>query len=151
MKQRWIGAVFLSGLLVVPALAEKPKKGTGNIEGTWVGVSAEKGGKKLPEELVKKVALTVTFAKGKYEVTMAGKTHEKVAYKVKPGKRVNTIDIVASEGMFKGEVQPGIYKVEGDTLTMASAGKPGQERPAEFESKEGSEVELTVFKRKKSP
>jgi len=40
----------------------------------------------------------------------------------------------------------GIWKVEGDTLTICRA-RPGQQRPSEFTAPKGSGRELLVFKR----
>ena len=59
-----------------------------------------------------------------------------------------TIDLVPGKGRYEGKTLPGIYKLEGDTLTIAFA-EPGKDRPTAFESKAGSGVVLVVHKRAK--
>lgn len=57
-----------------------------------------------------------------------------------------TIDMKPSSGNFKGKTLLGIYKLDGDTLTVAFA---EAERPKSLESKEGSKVVLAVMKKAK--
>lgn len=57
-----------------------------------------------------------------------------------------TIDMKPNGGNFKGKTLLGVYKLDGDTLTVAFAEK---ERPKGFESKEGSGVVVAVMKKSK--
>ncbi len=57
-----------------------------------------------------------------------------------------TIDMKPSSGNFKGKTLLGIYKLDGDTLTVAFA---EAERPKGYESKEGSKVVVAVMKKAK--
>lgn len=57
-----------------------------------------------------------------------------------------TIDMKPSSGNFKGKTLQGIYKLDGDTLTVAFAEK---ERPKDFESKAGTGVVVAVMKKAK--
>lgn len=57
-----------------------------------------------------------------------------------------TIDMKPSSGNFKGKTLLGVYKLDGDTLTVAFA---EAERPKGFESKEGSKVVVAVMKKAK--
>ncbi|MCU0705749.1 MAG: TIGR03067 domain-containing protein [Fimbriiglobus sp.] len=57
-----------------------------------------------------------------------------------------TIDMKPSSGNFKGKTLLGVYKLDGDTLTIAFH---ESERPTGFESKEGSKVVVAVMKKAK--
>ncbi len=57
-----------------------------------------------------------------------------------------TIDMKPSSGTFKGKTLLGVFKLDGDTLTVAFA---EAERPKGFESKEGSKVVVAVMKKAK--
>ena len=116
------------------------------LQGTWLIVSMEMGGKKAPEDEVKGYTFVVkddkaTLSDGK------GLTQEAVL-KLDPGKDPKEIDMAVDEGG-KNEVHKGIYKLEGDTLTLCKS-HPPDERPGAFATKEGEKwPALVVFKKKK--
>jgi uncharacterized protein (TIGR03067 family) len=59
-----------------------------------------------------------------------------------------TLDIKSSEQGRAGEVDEGIYKLTGDTLTICIYQGNGKKRPTEFESKD-EDTRVAVFKRAK--
>lgn len=98
---------------------------------------------------------------GKADDSLKGATREHVGdkYTITPAKdskgvptegtftvdaEKKTIDMKPTTGNFKGKTLLGVYKLDGDTLTVAFA---EAERPKGFESKEGSKVLVAVMKK----
>jgi RNA polymerase sigma factor (sigma-70 family) len=115
------------------------KKAEEKVVGTWVFVAAEKGGEKTPEEELKALRLIFT-ADGKL-IHKYGEHEQEGTYKLDPAKTPKAID--ASDGK---QMLFGIYKLEGDTLTVCL----GEERPTEFACKPGTKMMLVVLKREKN-
>jgi uncharacterized protein (TIGR03067 family) len=144
-------ALILGVAVGVSAPALKlPPKSEPNIVGVWAIESMTMGGKQPP----------VAAADVRYEFTADGKwvTHlgpggkgaakalPAREYKVDAKKNPSTIDITAGRGPATG--MAGIYKLDGDTLTMCLS-MTGGDRPTAFESPDGSRVVLMVLKRVK--
>ena len=72
----------------------------------------------------------------------------KVMFEIHPDKEPKQIDLMPSAGPHKGKVAKGIYKLEGETLTVCVA-RPGIDRPSDFTSKPGSERLLRVYNKVK--
>jgi uncharacterized protein (TIGR03067 family) len=68
--------------------------------------------------------------------------------KLDPGKSPARLDFTYEDGPAKGKTLKGIYKFEGDTLTLCYGGF-GKNRPTEFASKAGSGTILIIQKRAK--
>jgi RNA polymerase sigma factor (sigma-70 family) len=126
-----------------PAAAGKDgdSKDEEKILGTWVPVSEERAGEKKVEEQLK--GLQLIFAAGGQITQKQGEREEGGTYKLDPTKRPREIDVSADNKML-----PGIYKIEGDTLTVC-VDHGGMERPTEFAAKPGTHVILVVLKREK--
>jgi uncharacterized protein (TIGR03067 family) len=140
---------FVCSLVVVlPALAASgaADKKEEKLEGTWVVVSGEEGGKKVPDEDVKGGLLT--FAGGKMTGSIGKKVRNVFKYKVDEKKSPREVDFEGLEGSDKGKKQPGIYRFEGRQLQLCvSAG--GKGRPTEFKTRKGVDWVLLVLERKK--
>lgn len=142
---------ILLGLAITlgaPALKEPPKKDAG-IVGEWVLESSSFGGK------ADKIA-----GDNRYEFTADGKWLIRLnraevkalprQFKVDAKANPATIDVTFLKPDGGALQQPailGIYKIEGDTLTICYA--PGSERPTSFEPAGGARAAVIVLKRAK--
>jgi uncharacterized protein (TIGR03067 family) len=135
-----LGAVVV---LVAPACGddqEKPDKD--KLQGEWEAVSSAWGGKGLPADVVKKTKLL--FKGDEYVLSRNGRDYT-VGFRLDPTKTPKEFDAQsAAGGKGKAEVRKGIYKLEGDTLTICAALHAEGDRPKEFKSSDG--VELSVYK-----
>jgi uncharacterized protein (TIGR03067 family) len=139
-------AVMLSFVINADARDDAVKKDLAALEGEWTMVSAERDGMKLPDELLKNSKRT---AKGnESSVIVGGQLFMKATVAVDPSKKPKTIDYDVTDGPNKGKKQFGIYEIDGDTVKFCFAA-PGNDRPTEFSSKEGSNRILSVWKREK--
>jgi uncharacterized protein (TIGR03067 family) len=115
----------------------------GQLRGTWVAVSMERGGRK--EEAPKERELTFTFEGDKVTIT-EGKHTEQWPYQQRDTKTPWEIDFVPSMD-HKGEpTYKGIYRIDGDTLKIAVARRGA--RPTGYDHTDDDSA-VFLFKRKK--
>jgi uncharacterized protein (TIGR03067 family) len=110
------------------------------LQGTWVLVSGERGGKPVPAEVAKDLRLVIAGNK----MTLQNKDRKATfTFKLKSDKKPKQIDVDMD-----GKVGKGIYQLDGDSLKIAH-GELGDPRPKEFPTKKGSQLTIMVFKRQK--
>jgi uncharacterized protein (TIGR03067 family) len=133
--------VTMIALAVEAAAGEA--KGPEKLEGAWVATSWKRGDAEIGKD---KVATELVLGKGTYEFpTGINRISKKGTFKVDAAK--GTIDFMPDDGPGKGKTLLGIYKVEGNTLTLCFT-IPGKDRPAEFKTTEKNTV-LATYERKK--
>ena len=138
--------IGLALALGAPASKEPPKKEPASPIGEWVAATVMVGGKgeAFPE---RDFAYTLT-ADGKF-LMRKGKAGGEGKYTLDPKKDPPEIDIFL-DGKADTPTMQGIYKVDGDTLTLCVArGGRNAIRPKKFEAPEGSEMMLLVLERAK--
>lgn len=137
---------LLTVVLVVaaPAPPEKEKKDEDKIQGTWIVVSVEDGGRADAD----KVGVKLVF-EGDMVTIKDPKHEEKAKIKLDPAKKPKTIDITPGEKGAPAKVVQGIYELNKDELKICFTRGGGGARPTEFVSKAGSDVSLIVLKREK--
>lgn len=115
-------------------------------QGTWLATSFVRDGTGSPPEVVGSIRRVVV---GDHVVwTRDGKSFAATTVELDPAQEPMTIDVIPDGGPSRGERVPGIYKLEGDTLTICM-GEPGRGRPKEFKAVKGSGSTLMTFRRAK--
>jgi uncharacterized protein (TIGR03067 family) len=133
--------------LLSTAVAQKEgadKKELEKFQGKWAIASVTVDGE--AEDEIKDRFLAIKGDKATF--LDKGKERGTGSLKLDPGKSPAHLDFTYEDGPAKGTTLKGIYKFEGDTLTLCYGGF-GEDRPAEFASKAGSGTILIVQKRAK--
>lgn len=142
-----LGVVFLLFATLTPA--QDAKKDLEALQGEWTLVSTEP--KLEPEEAYK---LTIKGEQWTIRApSILGNAAAKTTIKIDPSKSPKTLDLTIRIGDRELPPRLGIYKLEGNTLTVCQTiGKA--ERPTEFRSTDLAEYRstgkgymLTVFRR----
>src|SRR5262245_32768084 len=122
---------------------KKDKPDAAKLEGAWTATSWERGPGKVGADDVK-TELVIKKDTFEYPVGI-NRIAPKGTFKVDAEK--GTIDFTPDAAPAKGKTLLGIYKIEGDKLTICFAGTGG-ERPKEFKSGDRLIV-LATYERKK--
>jgi uncharacterized protein (TIGR03067 family) len=137
--------LVLAVAIAAPGVKDAPKKEAPSPVGEWVTETAVAGGM---EKKVRAGSGLVLTAGGRMEMTEGG-INQKLegTFTIDARKSPATLDFAADGTVGKGLTIAGIYKVEGDTLTVCLA--IGDTRPEKFESPAGARVMLMTLKRAK--
>jgi uncharacterized protein (TIGR03067 family) len=142
---------LLFGLAVtVAAPAAKEKKTEPpSIVGSWTVEKVEFGGMALPVGAAGFGELSLTFAADGAFISRKGgqEKPETGRYAHDAKKSPAEIDITETRGGAKDMTVRGIYKIDGETLTICMS--PMGERPTKFESPAGGQTIMMTFKRMK--
>jgi uncharacterized protein (TIGR03067 family) len=131
--------------VVAPGPKDDPKKAA-TIVGKWAVEKMTVGGK---DPGTPSGAIGLEFIADGTLLSRLGTDNPKSStYKVDPKKDPAEIDIIAAAGV-KRPPSLGIYKLDGDTLTLCFDQEPGAARPKAFESPAGTIVMVWTLKRVK--
>ena len=111
-------------------------------QGVWVATSSTFDGAKAPEAIARSIRRTVTDDHVTWD--RDGKRFAGTSIKLDPSHDPKAIDVIPDGGPHRGEPVLGIYKLDGDHLTicMAGAGKP---RPTKLAAEKGSGCTLQTL------
>lgn len=136
--------LLLASLLLVAAGADAGKKDREAMQGDWHCEKFVRDGQAASDDEAQ--ALFRSVKGDAFTVFRFRKKGSAGKFTLDAAKSPKQIDFVFE--VPKAFTMKGIYKLEGDRLTLCYAG-PGQERPKAFESKEDSGVSLTVWVKEK--
>ena len=120
------------------------KKDLEKFQGNWSLISAERDGKKTPEEDAKKIKLTIQG--NQFVLRRDGVVLSEGTMTLDASKKPKEVSETITTGPNKGKVFSAIYEIDDDQhrICFAAAGK---ERPTAFSSSGGQL--LQVWKREK--
>lgn len=146
MRPLGLTALAVGLLLAADSKDDAAKKDLALFQGKWVLISAQRDGKKTPEEEVKKITLTIQG--NKYVLFKDGEVISEGTFTLDPTKRPKQIDETATAGPNKDKSFLAIYEIDDEHHKICFAA-PGKGRPTAFSSEPGSGHLLQVWKREK--
>jgi uncharacterized protein (TIGR03067 family) len=144
MRRLFVTLLFIFAL--TPAAHSETGQEEGKmIQGTWLPVTAELGGKEFPEEVRKTIKLVL---KADTYVVTVGKESDEGTCKLDPAKKPKALDITGVKGPNMGKTILAIYELTGDTLRVCYD-LSGTARPTEFKTSPGTQLFLVTYRREK--
>ena len=144
---RWTVCAFLATGFLLGA-DDPPKSAAKNdvdaLQGGWSMVRLLVNGEEVPSDQAKTGELVVIDDEYR---PMLGASAEASTIKINASKTPKEIDFTSTTGFQKGKTLKGIYKIEGNNLTICRAQSPDKSRPKEFSAPAESERLLVVWKR----
>jgi uncharacterized protein (TIGR03067 family) len=133
---------FLAVTVAAPAPKDPPPKAAPSLEGEWVAIALVEGG--ASDRVPAGTSLTFT-ADRKCLMKEGTEKPEEVEVTLNAKLQPAEIDFVLPSGGMKPDVMRGIYKIDGDILTICLNHQP--DRPKDFVSPAGTSVTLITLVR----
>jgi uncharacterized protein (TIGR03067 family) len=141
-------------LFLIVAVADKPRPAPTidvteqkKLQGKWAVASHEFGGKKTADKEVARWSMEVNGAKLAVREDL-DVIEDAAITNLNPKTKPGSVDLKITAGPDLDKVVKGIYKLEGDTLTICIA-EPDRDRPTAFAAREGTGHTLFVFRKRK--
>lgn len=146
-----VAALALVALLGAAPADEASKKDQDQLQGDWILAKQTRNGEEVPEA---KLKASRTVKGNTFTINMEtdqGPQTVKAEFKLDASKSPKEMDAeFKSEDGSESRTLKAIYELDGDTMKTCYGSEPGAERPKKFESKEGSGIIISVWKRKKA-
>ena len=128
--------------------ADEPKKDDSEtFKGNWSIRSITIDGRAAPEDLVKN--FRCQFDEKTYNDKVAGEVIEEGSYTIDASRAPKTIDFDIKKGPKEGKRQLGIYKIDGDRITLVMTQAGSTARPKSFKTEPGDSLVEVVLERVK--
>jgi uncharacterized protein (TIGR03067 family) len=149
MRTRALMLILLVPWSLSPALADDKavQEEIERHQGIWRTSTSVYDGQEAPAEVVRSITRTVD--KDHVVWKRDGKSFAGTKIELDPSRDPKAIDVIPDGGQDRGERVLGIYKLEGDRLTICMAA-PGQPRPKAFKAEKGSGHTLRTFIRERA-
>lgn len=155
LLSRWLGRAAMAllavwvGLLIGSASvrAQDPAAAQAELkaqQGVWQVLAFVRDGKPTDPETVASITRTVEGDRAVW--FREGQSFAGTRLELDPTRKPHAIDVIPEGGRNQGERVLGIYRLEGETLTLCMA-DPGGPRPTEFTAEPGSRRTLMTFRR----
>jgi uncharacterized protein (TIGR03067 family) len=150
--RRWSLTHRLAAILLVALISSAVLRGgdanedMDKFQGTWNVAGYERDGEKFPV-----MAITFTGDKMKRYAAAAATSPSRPEWSIKldPSKNPKAVDSTVLTGRLTGQTRLGIYQIEGDELKLCFTRPDVKERPTEFKSTAGTQLEVITMKRSK--
>ena len=134
-------AVVLVGVLL-PCHLSAQDADLDKLQGTWDLVTLNLDGKEIPAERIKAAKLQTVYKGNNLSRVNNAKKSDSAAIKIDSSKSPKHLDTTNKDGV----TEVGIYKLNGDSLTICTRTESGKERPTKFEPNADKTI-LTTWKR----
>lgn len=147
MLLRFLAFIMTAAMFApVPGAVESVEEAKQKLTGVWRAVSAERHGFPHPPEDVDALRLVITGEK----VVFKWATKEAVfSYRVDPSTDPKQLDMTCLNPEFKNILCRGIYKFDGDQLSICSNTRGTQDRPLDYKTSLRNGFATYVLKREK--
>ncbi len=140
--------LMLATVGIVGISAEAPTvasaKDLGHLQGSWTAMRAEYDGREAPDI----VGHLLVFEDGEFSIKEKGVTIYRGTFRLDTSASPSAIDFTHTAYSSKGKTWRGIYRIDGDTLTICDDAHAVQKgRPTRFDTKPNSGHVMVVFKR----
>jgi uncharacterized protein (TIGR03067 family) len=125
---------------------EDAKADLDKFQGTWEVTKYERNGEQFPV-----MAMKFTGDKMQRYAAAGDPSPSRPEWTIKldPSKKPRAIDATVLTGPLMGKTRLGIYQLDAEELKLCLARPEVTDRPTEFKSNEGSQLEVITLKRSK--
>jgi uncharacterized protein (TIGR03067 family) len=147
LMNRLVQVAMVLFVSCLAARAEEPskRKELARHQGEWLVVSFERNGEVTAKEITDTIMRVVENDHVVWK--REGKSFAGTSMVLDPNAEPPTIDLLPDGGPARDKRVRGIYKLQGDTLTICVA-DPDSPRPLKFSAPKGSGHTLQTFRRK---
>lgn len=143
--KKLLACVVVLSLSAAATVSGGGRKAPPTFSGSWSKVGGIINGKKIPAEVYQNDGYELRFKEDMYSEAIMGKFTEGGTFRIDASKNPATIDFTVTHGKEQGKTQLGIFKIEGDVMTLALALHGNPNRPRNFEG--SGNLVVSILKR----